>query len=223
MDSLPHDRPDQPVVRTITRITPGKRRPNRANVYLDGQFAFACNLNVVARFKLREGRKLDAAELEKIERGEIRQECFDKAMRFLQMRLHSRSELRRKLIRNEYAPAMVDEVLDDLARMDYINDERFALAKARSAATHKHHGRRRALMELLKAGVKSEVASRAIEEVFDPADSLATARELAARQAPRLRKLEAEVARRRLAGMLQRRGFDYSDIKPVIDEVLGSA
>ena len=116
---------------------------------------------------------------------------------------------------------MVDEVLDDLARMDYINDERFALAKARSAVTHKHQGRRRALMELLKVGVKSEVASRAIDEVFDPADSLATARELALRQAPRLRKLEPEVARRRLAGMLQRRGFDYSQIKPVIDEVLG--
>jgi hypothetical protein len=28
------------------------------------------------------------------------------------------------------------------------------------------------------------------------------------------------VARRRLVGMLQRRGFDYDSIKPVVDEVL---
>jgi len=34
-------------------------------------------------------------------------------------------------------------------------------------------------------------------------------------------KLEPAVARRRLVGMLQRRGFDYESIKPVVDEVLG--
>jgi SOS response regulatory protein OraA/RecX len=43
---------------------------------------------------------------------------------------------------------------------------------------------------------------------------------LARKQAPRLRKLDPIVARRRLTGMLQRRGFDYDDIRPVLDEVL---
>lgn len=37
----------------------------------------------------------------------------------------------------------------------------------------------------------------------------------------RLAKLDPAVARRRLVGMLQRRGFDYDAIKPVVDEVLG--
>ena len=46
------------------------------------------------------------------------------------------------------------------------------------------------------------------------------ARELALKQAPRLRKLDPLVAKRRLVGMLQRRGFDFETIKPVIDEVL---
>jgi hypothetical protein len=36
-------------------------------------------------------------------------------------------------------------------------------------------------------------------------------------------KLEPAVARRRLVGMLQRRGFDYASIKPVVDDVLGRA
>ena len=41
------------------------------------------------------------------------------------------------------------------------------------------------------------------------------------KQAARLKKLDPAVARRRLIGMLQRRGFDYDDIKPVVDRVLG--
>ena len=40
---------------TITRIDEQRRRKNRRNVYLDGAFAFGCNLNVVAKFRLREG------------------------------------------------------------------------------------------------------------------------------------------------------------------------
>ena len=36
-----------------------------------------------------------------------------------------------------------------------------------------------------------------------------------------LDQLDSLVARRRLVGMLQRRGFNYDEIRPVVDEVLG--
>ena len=89
------------------------------------------------------------------------------------------------------------------------------------AAQRKQHGRRRAFMELIKSGVTGNVASKAVEDVYDVTDTMAIARQLAVKQAPRLRKLDPLVARRRLVGMLQRRGFNYDDIRPVIDEVLG--
>jgi regulatory protein len=91
-----------------------------------------------------------------------------------------------------------------------------------SAAEHRHHGRRRALLELLKAGVKAEDANRALDDVYEQANPVAMARELALKRAASLRKLDPAVARRRLAGMLQRRGFDYDAIRPIIDEVLGN-
>ena len=67
----------------------------------------------------------------------------------------------------------------------------------------------------------AETASRALEDVYSTTDSTETARQLALKQAVRLRMLDPIVARRRLAGMLQRRGFEYDVIKPVIDQVLG--
>ena len=75
----------------ITKIIEQKRRPNRRNIYLDGSFAFGCNVNVVARFRLRVGLQLTDEQLNEIQRGEVRQECFDAAMKFLQQRLHSRA------------------------------------------------------------------------------------------------------------------------------------
>ena len=207
----------------ITKIADQKRRPNRRSVYLDGAFAFGCNLNVVARFRLRVGMELSDEEVRAIEQGEVRQECFDAATRLLRSRLHSTAELRRKLSRKDYGHAIIDGVIADLTRLGYLDDAQFAKAKAQSAATYKQHGKRRAKLELIRAGVSGAVADRALEEVYDPADSLAAARELARKQAPRLKKLDPQVARRRLVGMLQRRGFEYDEIKPVVAEVLGQS
>lgn len=206
----------------VTKIAPQKRRENRRNVFLDGKFAFGCNVNVVAKFRLREGMRLSQDQLRAIEQGEIRQECFDQAMAYLARRLHSRAELHRKLIRREYGEAVIEAVLDELTRLAYLDDARFAKAKALSAAEHRKYGKRRAMLELLKSGVNTKIARSALDQVYDAHDTLAVAKELAAKQAPRLHKLEPQVARRRLVGILQRRGFDYEDIRPVIDEYLGN-
>jgi regulatory protein len=206
---------------TITQISEQKRRENRRNIFLDGAFAFGCNINVVARFKLREGMQLSDEQLRAIQLGAVKQECFDKAMRYLQTRLHSRSELQKKLKRQEWGEAVIDAVLEDLTRMQYLDDARFAKTKALSAAEHKKHGRRRAFVELIKSGVKGDVATKALEDVYEPRDSTRVARELAMKQRARLIKLDPLVARRRLFGMLQRRGFEYDEIRPVIDDVLG--
>jgi len=205
---------------SITKITQQRRDPNRRNVFLDGKFAFGCNVNVVAKFRLRVGLRLDQQLLREIELGEVRQECFDAAMYLLSFRLHSRAELYRKLGRREWGETVIEAVLEDLARMGYIDDERFAKTKALSAAQHKQHGRRRAFLELIKSGVKGDVANKAVREVYTEHDSTNMARDLARKQMPRLQGLEPVVARRRLSGMLQRRGFDYDAIKPVVDEVL---
>jgi regulatory protein len=205
----------------ITKIVEQKKRPNRRNVYLDGAFAFGLSDNVVARFRLREGMTISPDTVAEIAQGEVRQECFDYAMKYLQMRLHSTAELRRKLVRREYGDGVIDGVITDLLRMGYLDDARVAKTKAMSAAEHKHHGRRRAFMELIKAGVKKDVADAALNDVYTKTDSLEAARMLAEKKAGSLKRLDPQVARRRLAGMLMRRGFDYETIRPVIDGVLG--
>ncbi len=206
---------------TITRISEQKRRPNRCNIFLDGGFAFGCNLNVVARFRLVVGKILSADDVREIEFGEVKQECFDKAIEFLSVRQHSRAELFRKLKRSEWGDPVIDAVIEDLTRMEYLNDAKFARSRATASAEQKKHGRRRAFLELIKSGVKGDVAQEALKDVYSQIDSKEIARDLARKQAPRLLKLDPQTARRRMTGMLQRRGFDYESIRPIIDEFLG--
>lgn len=206
---------------TVTQISEQRRKANRRNVYLDGAFAFGCNLNVIAKFKLREGQVLSAEDVERIKQGEVRQDCFDSAMRFIERRMHSRNELKQKLAKQEHDAATIEGVLDDLERLNYVDDAKFAAAKVESAAKVRHHGRRRAAIELMKKGVTGEAARNALDNTYDTHDSLSVARELARKKFKSLSKLPPEVARRRLVGMLGRRGFEYDVVRPVIDEVLG--
>ncbi len=206
---------------TITQIAEQKRRKNRRNVHLDGKFAFACNLNVVAKFRLREGLTLAPDQIAEIQQGEVRQECFDRGIGFLSRRLHSRSELSKKLARYEYGQSLIDQVLDQLAEMSYLNDKAFAETRAELAAKYKHHGRNRAMIELAKKGVERETARQAVAHVYEAHDSSAMARDLARKKVRSLARLEPHVAKRRLIGLLLRRGYDYDTIKPVVEEVLG--
>lgn len=205
----------------ITKIHTPARSPKRRAIHVDGKWALNCPAGVVEKLGLVVGRELPPVEVEKIRAMEERQKVMDKALTILSRRMHSRSELTAKLVRAEYTPVEVEATIAELERLGYVDDAKFARAKASSSARNRHHGRRRAFVELIRAGVEKETARRASEEVFEAHDSMKVARDLAARKAPSLQRLDAVTARRRLTGMLLRRGFDFDEIGPVLREVLG--
>ena len=204
----------------ITKITEQKKRANRRSVFLDGAFAFGVNLNVVAKFGLVEGDTLSAADVERIQQGEVRQETFDKAIGFISRRPHSKSELQKKLARYEFGPDVIRSVIAQLEELGYINDAAFSAGKAEAAAKLKHHGKNRAMIELQRKGVPRETAKQAIDQVYESHDSNADARLLATRKMRSLGGLEPHVIKRRLYGMLLRRGFDFATIKPAVEQAM---
>jgi regulatory protein len=206
----------------ITKIIQPPRRPNNRRIYIDGKPAFSLKLNIVAKLRLRVGMTISHEQIQRIESEQARQSCMNRALRILSRRMQSRDELKQKLQRGAFSPALIEGVLNDLAQQGYIDDIRFAQAKVRAAMQNKHHGPRRAMAELLNAGVTREVAEAAISKVQEDIDPAVIARQLALKHAPRLKKLEPHVARRRLIGLLQRRGFDYQSITVLVNEVLGS-
>lgn len=206
----------------ITKIAIPAKSPRKRSIHLDGKWAFNCLANVVERFKLVIGMDLTDAELEKVKGAETQQKALDKGLAILSKRLHSTAEIRTKLSKAKYSPDQVESAIVQLTRLGYLDDARFAKSKASAAAEYRKHGRRRAYVELIKSGVEKETARRTSEEVYEAHDSLKVARELAAKKAPSLLRLDRQTARRRLTGMLLRRGFNFDEIKPVLDEVLGA-
>ena len=208
---------------TITRIEEQKRRKNRRNVYIDNEFAFGCNVNVIARFRLREGMNIDADLRRQIEEGEVQQEAFDHATRLLGQRMQSERELRTKLGRKDYGPGVIDAVIENLKRLNYVDDAKFAESRAKDQATLKKHGRARAVQELMKAGIARELADKATAEAYGEVDPRESAVEVATKKAASLSRYDTDTARRRLIGFLQRRGFDYETVQYAVEKTLESS
>ena len=142
----------------------------------------------------------------------------DRALRLLSVRSRSRAELRRRLTQAAFEPAEVEEVLEDLERVGLVDDDRFARDLVGDRAAVRLTGARAIRAELLRLGVRAEVAEAALAEAGDEAER---ARALALKRAPRLRALSPEAAYRRLYSLLLRRGYGHGTASAACAEALG--
>ena len=144
--------------------------------------------------------------------GEVR----EKALRLLEFRSHSEYELRQKLRRYGASDEHIDAALDFCREYRFVNDEQYAMSKAKDLMNLKNYGVRRIRSELRAKGLAPEYIEAAIEEL----DTEAAAEEL-----KRLvkRKLAGDFSVKNLNKCLRYfiyRGYDIYDIRECIDETV---
>jgi regulatory protein len=132
----------------------------------------------------------------------------DRALRLLAVRGHSRAELRKKLAERGFTKSAIDRVLENLDELGYLNDEAFAVNRARHLAVNRLYGDRKIETQLRDKGVSREAAQAAIREVreeFPEKEGItrSAAKKIQGRSLDGLGKKE----RLALARMLQGRGY----------------
>jgi regulatory protein len=81
------------------------------------------------------------------------------------MRARSRAELQKKLAEREFSKSAIDRVLENLGELGYLDDEAFAVNRARHLAVNRLYGDRKIEEKLREKGVEREAAQAAIREV----------------------------------------------------------
>ena len=141
------------------------------------------------------------------------------ALLLLKFRPRSESELRDRLLRKRFDPALVDSLLEEFKKRDLVNDVKFAKYFAVSGMAAKPVGQRALVSRLKSKGVSSEVAVSAVQEAVGGVDEFETARELAVSRVSHLKGLTKQAVQRRLFGFLSRRGFSSEVVYKVVREV----
>lgn len=138
---------------------------------------------------------------------------LDQAMAFLAYREHSTSELAQKLQARHYPPEEINEVIQELCEMNYLNEARFIESFIRSKA-NKLIGPLRIKQELLQKGITQNISQQALDH-YD-IDWFELARK-AKEKKFNLQWAEDYHTKAKQIRHLQSRGFDYDQIQYALD------
>jgi regulatory protein len=200
--------------RVITKIEPQKKNPRRRSVFIDGKFAFGLDEEVVSKLRLEKGESLTEKRIGEISAGKSENEAKEAALRFLSFRRRTEKEIRDKLRRKGFDDKVIRSTIEKLKSYDLVNDHEFATAWIKERLAYKPRGRRLLRQELWKKGIQKDVIDRAVEELCR--DENQSALKVLKKAERRYRNLEPKVARRRMMGLLTRRGFSYETIKEAL-------
>ncbi|HEX9913241.1 MAG TPA: RecX family transcriptional regulator [candidate division Zixibacteria bacterium] len=201
----------------ITKIEPQKKNPKRRSIFLDGEFAFGLDEEVLYKYGLKIGEELDQKKIDQILESEVKKESKDAALKFLSYRMRSEKEVRDKLKKKEFAQDMIEEVIEDLRRVNLLDDYEFASAWIRDRISNKPRGKTLLKQELWKKGIKEEIIEKVLKEYFENEDEeLNLVKKLLEKRKKRYENLDKNVAKRRMMSFLLRRGFSYEIVKEVL-------
>lgn len=196
---------------TVTKIADG--RSKKKHIHIDDEYAFTLNEDFLFMTGLSVGTELTQDEIDQI-KFEYDAFCTKhRAMDLLSRRSHSAKELETKLMRktSKENARMAVEKMEELG---FIDDESFARSYASELWNRKYFSFSRIKRELLLKGVDRDIADIVISEL--DGDERERIRELVENKY--LSRMNDEKGRNSLFSLLVRLGYNYSDIRSVMNE-----
>jgi len=201
-------------MKTVTDIKPQRKGKDRANVFLDGAFAFSLSKAVVDHNRLVPGQMLTDSQIAELTVGDSIEKCRAAALRLLNYRPRSAAEIRLRL-GSRFDREVVDSVISQLTARQLIDDFAFATFWKENRESCNPRGQRLLRMELSAKGVSQEVISEALQG-WDEGDSAYRA---AKKRERSLQKDDYDSFRRKLGSALRRRGFSYEVTNRTVERV----
>lgn len=200
----------------ITGLKPQKRSNKRLSVFVDGEFAFSLDRTTVRQFGLKEGQPVDARLLTEVVLEDQWRHCRNYVLLLLSYRARSEKELRQRLTKKGYSPAVMERVLTELKQQGLVDDEKLARDYVVARVSIGHKGTHRVKQELLKMGFKPEAITAALQSAPDETEA---AKMVLEHFLPRYRRLDPLTRKRRLAGLLARRGFSPETVAELLSQL----
>jgi regulatory protein len=204
----------------ITALRAQAKDPQRVNVFVDGEFALGVSLTTITKAGLHVGKELSAEEFAKLEQTESGDKAYMAALRFLEARPRSTAEVRARLGRKDFTPEAIDAAIARLAELELIDDAAFARYWVQNRQAYRPRGAGALRDELRRKGIDADVASEILSDDALTGDESASAWGLARGALHKYAGSRDRTAfMRRMGSYLQRRGYTFEIIRPILDQL----
>lgn len=214
----------------ITLLEPQLRNPHRFNIFLDGEFAFGGDEDLVVEKRLIIGKELTTLEVEQlIQEAEIGK-LMEKMYRLFSIRQRSEKEVKDYFrVKNQESRVKGKEAISNLAlelvikklkQKGLLNDLEFAKSWIEARRRSRQKGDRLIKLELSQKGVAKEIIGEAFSlqlSAISEEDLAMKAMEKKMRVWKDLSKLEFK---KKAYQYLGRKGYDFETISTIIEKLL---
>jgi len=188
-------------------MAPTKRDPDRLMIKVNGKA-----VTTLGRRRVEDlGLEVGTVWTDELAAAVIDATAYDKALRDATRRLArrpmSRQQVRDKLRDRGHEAPEIDRAMLRLDELGLLDDEAFGRMLIDELRRARPAGDRLLMHKLRQKGVDSSLAERLVRESGESCDAVADARAVVAKAMPRMARLDPQVRRRRLYGLLARRGF----------------
>jgi len=203
----------------ITAITPSRRQPQRVVIRVEGRSIATLPHALVASLGLKVGDAWSEALAKRVAQAATYDKALRAAMRRLDRRAMSTRQLADKLRTLGFEPSIIEQVTARLTELGALNDRAYGEALIREIQRGKPAGPRLLRAKLAQKGLDRALIDELLAEAAADDDPVACARSLAQRRLTALSRYDVPTRRRRLWGLLARRGFDSDVIEQALTDL----
>lgn len=191
------------------------RNNTRTRLYLDGKYSCTLLSEITKERDIRPGSFIDDDDLKNLRLADSERRCFNSACHLLDYRPRSEHEIRHRLTTRGFDNETIEVVCRRLKNAGLLDDVAFARFWADNRRSFRPQSVYLTRRELRQKGLAESIIREAASEDND----FDNACRAAAGRLSRLAGLDYITFRRRLGAFLQRRGFGYGVIKPVVEKM----
>jgi len=196
----------------ITRIEQQKKKKNRVNIYIDGEFSSGLYKDTVIKFHLYENKEITQSELVEIKKFEEFADAKEKAINYISYRERSEKEIEDYLKNKGIKEVITQKVLSDLKKANLVDDRKFASVWVKNRNKNNPKGNFALRMELKEKGISNSEIEKILQSVDEKENALKVF-EKAARKYGKEKN-----SKEKISGYLQRRGFNIQTIFEILRE-----
>lgn len=199
---------------TVTEITDISK--TKVKVCIDYDETFALYKGELNKFQIKEGEMITDEIYQQIMGDVLSKRAKLRGMNLLKSRDYTECQLRTKLEQGFYPQKIIDETVEYMIFLGYINDIRYA--KAYIEYTESVKSRKKIEMDLIRKGISKEDISAAYED-YAQEEQLTDEEEIIEKMLVK-KHFDSQNAtceeRRKIVGFLYRKGFSLDKIYKVV-------
>lgn len=205
--------------RKIIDIKPQVRNPQRKTLIFDDGSVFGISEDVFISHKFEIGSEISEDLFNETINDELKVKVYNSALRLLAYRMRSCAEMKRRLAEKKYPKNTIEEIIDKLLNIGYLNDTEFAEAFAHDKVKSKKIAPITLRMEFIPHKIDSEILEKTIKKIYEKYPISDLIKQLLEKKKIQFGMKLEQKTKKRIQDLLKRKGFSWNEISTVFSEL----